>query len=157
MNDQGWLLDSEGQARRRPERHGHCKGGFSPTYQSYASMRDRCLNPRSSRWAYYGGRGIGICARWLASFTAFLEDMGERPGGATLERADNDGDYEPGNCRWATRAEQARNRRTAKLTAEDAAAIRMLHSDGMSLGKIGAEYGVSKQMVMKIVRGRSWR
>lgn len=74
-------------------------------------MIDRCTNPGATKFKDYGERGISVCARWLDSFENFLADMGERPDGKTLDRMQNDGNYEPGNCRWATPKEQATNRR----------------------------------------------
>ena len=74
-------------------------------------MRQRCRDPKSRWFKNYGGRGVSVCERWLNSFSAFLADMGEPPPGLTLDRwPNNDGNYEPGNCRWATRAEQRANR-----------------------------------------------
>lgn len=86
----------------------------SPEYRSWTSMRTRCTNPTYHAWDRYGGRGISVCDRWRESFENFLADMGPRPKGTTLDRHPNpDGNYEPGNCRWATRIEQRSNRGTA--------------------------------------------
>jgi hypothetical protein len=85
-----------------------------PLYQVWAALKYRCLNPNSSKWKNYGGRGITVCKRWIDSFENFLEDMGERPEGSSLERINVDGNYEPGNCRWATQKEQQNNKRNNK-------------------------------------------
>lgn len=83
-----------------------------PEYRIWASMKDRCSNPNSQVYAHYGGRGITVCERWRKSFQAFYEDMGKRPAAqSSLDRIDNEGNYEASNCRWATKTEQSFNRR----------------------------------------------
>lgn len=88
----------------------HGRDASDPTYSSWVGMRSRCNTATTSRYERYGGRGIKVCARWTESFANFLEDMGERPVGMTLDRKDSDGDYEPGNCKWSTALEQVENR-----------------------------------------------
>lgn len=80
------------------------------TYKLYQNMKTRCYNPNRDSWQRYGGRGITVCERWLESYENFLADMGECPEGLTLDRINNDGNYEPSNCRWTNWSEQAKNR-----------------------------------------------
>lgn len=93
--------------------HGHTRGGRETAeFRAWRSMLERCYSPRYKQYRDYGGRGITVCARWRASFQAFLDDMGLKPSpGLSLDRRNNDGPYSPDNCRWATATEQRANRR----------------------------------------------
>lgn len=85
----------------------------TPEYRAWAHMKGRCYDKNDRFYHEYGLRGIAVCDRWINSFENFYEDMGDRPEGMSIDRKDNDGNYEPGNCRWATNHQQARNRRGA--------------------------------------------
>jgi hypothetical protein len=91
--------------------HGATRGAVrTPEFTSWSSMLMRCSNPHFAGWKDYGGRGIQVCDRWM-QFENFLADMGQRPPGKSLDRINNDGNYEPSNCKWSTPKEQANNRR----------------------------------------------
>lgn len=104
---------NQAQTGERSLSHGHARGRKgTETYRSWLAMRRRCLNAKSDNWHKYGALGVTVCRAWADSFEAFLADMGERPAGMTLDRYPNpSGNYEPGNCRWATSLEQRHNRR----------------------------------------------
>jgi len=88
-------------------------GSITPEYRTWNSIKQRCYNPTCKEYVRYGGRGIKVCSRWLDNYDSFLSDMGRRPSdNHSLDRfPDNDGDYKPSNCRWATPAQQARGKR----------------------------------------------
>lgn len=97
-------------------KHGHCKDRVnSTTYGVWKAMVQRCTNSKNTQYSDYGGRDIKVCPEWIKSFENFLADMGEKPEGLSLDRINNNGNYCKSNCRWATYAEQARNKRTNRL------------------------------------------
>ena len=100
----------------------HFKHGDSNSfeYKIWKGMKQRCTNPNHKKWKDYGGRGIKVCDRWLVSYENFLMDMGRKPGPEySIDRINNNGDYEPSNCRWATDSQQMKNRREWKEKLKD--------------------------------------
>jgi hypothetical protein len=134
-----------------PYKHGHYG---TRTCRAWAAMRNRCRNPKNRNWKDYGGRGIKVCERW-DDFECFLADMGEAPPGLSLDRRDNNGNYEPGNYRWTTPQEQVHNRRVKTLGWEQVKEIRAIV--GRSQRKIAAEYGVSPSAISNILRGETYK
>jgi hypothetical protein len=127
--------------------HGHSQHGeLSLTYISWRDMKRRCLRSSCREWKYYGGRGIALDPRWW-DFKNFLEDMGEKPDREhTIERIDNDGDYELSNCKWATQEEQNRNRSNT-YTAEEDQRLRDAISNGLNFTQIAPLVGRSRSSV----------
>lgn len=129
--------------------HGHARvAKKTPAYVSWAAMRQRCYDPARANYKYYGGRGIIVCDRWRNDFSAFLADMGPRPSSKhSIDRIDPNGNYEPGNCRWATQSEQCRNQRTrADVTRVEAFGIRL------TVAEWSARTGLSSRLIHKRVR-----
>ena len=143
----------------RSRKHGHCStngdGQHSKTYRAWNNMRLRCSNPKNRRYGSYGARGIKVCDRWQI-FANFLADIGVAPQGLTLERRDNDGDYEPDNCCWAAPLDQARNRSTTKLNVVSAALIRYMHRRGETFESLGHAFGVTATTIGCVVKRKTW-
>ncbi len=112
---------SDRSSTRNPAyRHGHnCRGKRTVEYQTWHAMMQRCNNPKSSKFPIYGARGIRICSRWL-KFENFFADMGPKPSlKHSIDRIDNNGNYEPSNCRWASIKEQSQNKRSTIMIEFD--------------------------------------
>lgn len=126
------------------ERFIHGRNSKDPTYGTWMAMKMRCTNTSSDHYQYYGARGIKVCERW-SNFMLFLEDMGERPDGMTIDRINSDGDYEPGNCKWSTDIEQANNKRNS----------RVLEMDGISMTV--SEWGRKLDVPSKVIFRRIYK
>lgn len=128
--------------------HGATKGGVTPEYEAWAKLKSRCLNPNNAKYQIYGGRGISVCAQWVDDFGAFLSDVGPRPSSAhSIDRIDVDGNYEPGNCRWATPQTQSRNR-TNNMWIE-------INGERMVAAEAADRFGVSRSAFCRRLQ-RGW-
>ena len=140
-------------------KHGHNpKGNPSPTYVSWQHMKTRCVNPLHPWYKRYGGRGITMCDRWL-TFSNFLKDMGERPKETSLDRIDNEGNYEPENCRWATQSQQIQNSETSKISWKIVQSIRELvrRRCPVTQKRLAEWFGIKQPAVSNIVNGKTWK
>ncbi len=128
-----------------------------PLYKLWDSMRRRCRDPHHKDFDRYGARGVTVCDRWQ-DFWAFIDDMGPRPSARhSLDRIDNEGPYEPGNCRWATATQQGRNRRSTILTEKLAAEIKRRVAFGDKTGDIARALNLEYDLVRNVVVGQAWR
>jgi hypothetical protein len=122
---------------------------------AWHAIKARCFNTKAQNYAGYGGRGITVCDRWLV-LENFLSDMGPAPLGSSIERLDNNGHYEPSNCKWATWAEQARNKRHTKLNIAIVAQAKAEKAKGVSIAQIARDLGLKYDTVYQAVTGQSW-
>lgn len=123
------------------------------TYESWLGMRSRCGDPSDKSYSNYGGRGISVCERW-SLFENFLADMGACPKGLSIERLDNNGDYEPCNCIWADSVTQSRNRRNVKLTPS---LVRIIRASKETQQTLADRFGVTQAHISSVQSGLTWK
>jgi len=126
-----------------------------PLYKTWSNMIRRCENPNDCSYKNYGARGITVCERWH-NIQNFIDDMGERPQGCSLDRIDNEKGYYPENCRWTNGYNQSRNRRMTKLSMEKARYIRQQRANGVARKVLAEELGVSIASIKKVISNSHW-
>ena len=141
------------------ERNEICKSNYPIEYKTWMSIKERCYNPNIKNYHRYGGRGIIICDEWKNNFQAFFLYIGKKPfPDALIDREDNDGNYEPGNCRWVTAAESAHNRSTNKVNWDIVREIRKRYkNEKITQRKLGILYNVGYTFIGKIVNNKTWK
>lgn len=159
------IIGSQALLRTKQIRCSNCSGAHKAligenltAYQSWRAMIQRCTDKNSKDYSSYGALGISVCAQWLLSFAAFLAYLGPRPIGTSIDRYPNQaGNYEPGNTRWATAAEQARNRKNSKLTFSVAQEILGRFEHGETRKSISDRMCLSRTHVTSVINGSRWR
>ena len=138
---------------------GYPSAGGTPEYITWQGMKTRCYSNKDKHYHRYGGRGIIVCDKWKHNFRAFLKDMGYKPfKGAQIDRIDNDGNYEPSNCRWVTAVENMRNRNNTVLSMEKAREIRKLYSTGnYKQSELAKLYNVNHGIISTVIHNKTWR
>lgn len=146
----GTRVNSCGCLQKENQSNGSITHGrrHSSEYNAWASMKQRCSNPNATFFDRYGGRGIRVCERWI-DFSAFFEDMGERPKGATIERINNNDGYYKENCRWATKTEQARNRCSSRMFE--------YKGEQITLAELAEKVGIPYKILHARINRRKWR
>jgi len=131
----------------------------TPEYKVWDSMIQRCTNKNHTAYHRYGGRGICVWNRWVNSFQTFYEEMGPKPfPKATIDRINNDGNYEPNNCEWVSQLENSRHTSTTHLTMSKAREIRLKYKKGdITQKELGSMYGVNRLVIHCVVNNKTWR
>ena len=129
----------------------------SAEYKTWQQIKDRCLNKNNKDYMNYGGRGIMVWSEWVTSFESFFSYVGKKPPNCkSLDRIDNNGDYAPGNVRWATSSQQARNTRSTKFTESDIRQIKSMLMQGASQGSVAEKFNTCQQYISKIANQKVW-
>lgn len=139
-------------------KHGHAlRPAVTPEYRTWCAMKARCFRKTSQDYKDYGGRGITVCDAWRNDFEQFFRDMGPRPKGCSIGRINNDGNYEPGNCRWETMTQQHRNMRKVLLDQAKVMRCREMRARGALLREIAAATDSTISAVHGVLQGKTWK